>query len=49
MLADAWAWRLTHPNGYAKVPRTDGIATDRGASDGRGERQIARPGAPASV
>jgi UDP-glucose 4-epimerase len=49
MLADAWAWRLTHPNGYAKVPRTDAMAVDRSASDGRGERQIARPGAPASV
>ena len=26
MLADAWAWRLTHPHGYAKGPRTDGAA-----------------------
>jgi UDP-glucose 4-epimerase len=49
MLADAWAWRLTHPNGYAKVPRTDGMSLDRAASDGRGDRQIARPGVPSSV
>ena len=24
MLADAWAWRLTHPTGYTRSPRTDG-------------------------
>ena len=49
MLADAWAWRLTHPNGYAKALRTDAAATDRAATDGRGDRQAVRPGAPASV
>ena len=49
MLADAWAWRLTHPNGYGKSPRTDAAAVDRVVSDGRGERQVSRPGAPASV
>jgi UDP-glucose 4-epimerase len=49
MLADAWAWKLTHPNGYARGPRTDGAALDRQQSEVRGDRQIARPGAPASV
>jgi len=49
MLADAWAWRLTHPNGYAKAARTDGMELDRSASDGRGERQVSRPGAPISA
>ena len=49
MLADAWAWRLTHPNGYTKGPRTDGATMDRSGGDGRGDRQAARPGAPASA
>jgi UDP-glucose 4-epimerase len=49
MLADAWAWKLTHPNGYARGPRTVGAALDRQQSEVRGDRQIARPGAPASV
>jgi hypothetical protein len=49
MLADAWAWRLTHPNGYARVPRTDGAAIDRQAPDARTDRPISRPGAPASI
>jgi len=50
MLADAWAWRLTHPNGYAKGPRTDGAVTlDRQQPDVRPDRQISRPGAPASA
>jgi len=47
MLADAWAWRLTHPNGYARAHRTDGAALDRPAADGRGERTAPRSGAPA--
>jgi UDP-glucose 4-epimerase len=50
MLADAWAWRLTHPNGYSKGPRTDGAVTlDRQQPDVRPDRQIPRPGAPASA
>ena len=49
MLADAWAWRLTHPNGYARGPRTDGAAIDRQAPDARTDRPISRPGAPASI
>ncbi|MBA3689140.1 MAG: UDP-glucose 4-epimerase GalE [Chloroflexi bacterium] len=49
MLADAWSWKLTHPNGYGRGPRTDGAALDRQPSDARGDRQISRPGAPASV
>lgn len=49
MLADAWAWRLTHPNGYGRMPRPEGMSSDRSASDGRGERQPSRPGAPASA
>jgi len=47
MLADAWAWRLTHPSGYARAHRTDGAALDRLAADGRGERTAPRSGAPA--
>jgi UDP-glucose 4-epimerase len=47
MLADAWAWRLTHPHGYGKGPRTDGAAADRQAADGRGDRLGVRPGASA--
>ena len=49
MLADAWAWRLTHPNGYGRVPPPEGMSSDRSASDGRGDRQASRPGSPASV
>ena len=50
MLADAWAWRLTHPNGYAKGPRTDGAVTlERSQPDVRPDRPISRPGAPASA
>jgi UDP-glucose 4-epimerase len=49
MLADAWAWRLTHPTGYARPARTDGAPADRSASDARGERPAPRPGAVASV
>jgi UDP-glucose 4-epimerase len=49
MLADAWAWRLTHPNGYAKAPGTDGAATDRPAPEIQRDRQLSRPGATASV
>jgi len=50
MLADAWAWRLTHPNGYSKGPRTDGAVTlDRQQPDVRPDRPISRPGAPASA
>ena len=50
MLADAWAWRLTHPHGYAKPPRTDGtVVFDRQQPDGRVDRPISRPGAPASA
>jgi UDP-glucose 4-epimerase len=49
MLADAWAWRLTHPTGYAKPPRPEAGGPDRSATDGRGERQVQRPGAAASV
>jgi len=33
MLADAWAWRLAHPNGYADVAR--------GGSEGMPPRQVA--------
>ncbi|HLE89078.1 MAG TPA: UDP-glucose 4-epimerase GalE [Candidatus Limnocylindria bacterium] len=47
MLADAWAWRLTHPNGYAKAPSIDGFGSDRPGSDGRGDRTAIRAGAPA--
>jgi len=47
MLADAWAWRLTHPSGYSKALRTDGVAADRSAPDGRGDRTAPRSGAPA--
>jgi UDP-glucose 4-epimerase len=42
MLADAWAWRLTHPNGYARQPKTDGLALERGSSEQRGERPASR-------
>ena len=49
MLADAWAWRLTHPNGYGRFPRTEAGPVDRPPSDGRGERQVSRPGASATV
>jgi len=49
MLADAWAWRLTHPNGHTKSSPPDGAAIDRSATDGRGERQPVRPGAPVSA
>jgi UDP-glucose 4-epimerase len=48
MLADAWAWRLTHPNGYGRALRTDGAAPDRPAADGRGERAAPRTGMPAA-
>jgi UDP-glucose 4-epimerase len=40
MLADAWAWKLTHPNGYARPQRTDAAAAAGSA---------ARSGAAASA
>jgi UDP-glucose 4-epimerase len=54
MLADAWAWRLTHPTGYARSPRTervptDGVPTERAAPDARGDRAAPRSGPSASV
>jgi UDP-glucose 4-epimerase len=42
MLADAWAWRLTHPAGYPPQPKTDGMALERGSSEPRGERPASR-------
>jgi UDP-glucose 4-epimerase len=42
MLADAWAWRLTHPTGYPRQPRTDGVALERGSSEARSERPAPR-------
>ncbi len=30
MLADAWAWRLAHPNGYGRAPR-EGVASRDGS------------------
>jgi hypothetical protein len=54
MLADAWGWRLVHPNGYARPARTDGpvampvdVAAS-GASSGQPER-ASRAGAGASA
>ena len=54
MLSDAWAWRLTHPTGYAKSPRTDGVsservAPERAAADGRGDKSAPPSGSSASV
>ena len=47
MLADAWAWKLTHPTGYVRPQRTDGAAVDRSTSDGRSDRPVRGPGATA--
>lgn len=40
MLADAWAWKLTHPTGYARPMRSEVAG---------GDRSTARPGAPTSA
>ena len=47
MLADAWAWKLTHATGYARPQRTDGAAVDRSTADGRSDRPVRGPGATA--
>jgi UDP-glucose 4-epimerase len=55
MLADAWGWRLAHPNGYARPVRTDGVtavpvdvAATSGTSSGQSER-ASHAGAGASA
>jgi UDP-glucose 4-epimerase len=54
MLADAWGWRMAHPNGYVRPARTDGpvaVPVDvaaSGASGGQSER-ASRAGAGASA
>jgi UDP-glucose 4-epimerase len=50
MLADAWAWRLNHPSGYAKEATVDGDATTRSGKpaqngDGSSAGELAGAGA----